>query len=104
MATQEEIDTLRALVPDTTLNDTALGLIIDASECMNQAAGKLWGQVAGGYTGLVNISEAGSSRSMGSLHQNALNMSKYYFDLGCPSSTVPPFNPHRTQTRAIERL
>jgi hypothetical protein len=103
MATQTEIDTLRALVPSTELDDTELGLIIDASECLNQAAGKLWGQMAGGYAQLVNISEAGSSRSMGDLHKNALAMSSYYFGLGCPGVDPPPTT-GRTQTRAIERL
>jgi hypothetical protein len=103
MATQAEIDTLRALVPSTELTDGELGLILDSSACLNQAAGKLWGQMAGGYAQLVNISEAGSSRSMGDMHKNALSMSKYYFDLGCPGvDPTPEYG--RTHTRAIERL
>lgn len=102
MATQQEIDLLRSLVGETSLTDTQLGDIIDASECMNQAAATVWGQKAGQYAELVDISEAGSSRSMGDLHKNALAMSKYYQDLGCPGSGGDD-RTGRTQTRAIER-
>jgi len=102
MATQEQIDQARALVPETTLTDEQISAIIDASECIDQAVGNMWGQLAGRYSSLVNISEAGSSRSMGDLHKNALAMSKYYLDLGCPGSTPPTAGV--TRTRAIERL
>jgi hypothetical protein len=101
MATQEEIDQAKALVPETTLTDEQIGAIIDASECLNEAIAKLWGQLAGNYSSLVNISEAGSSRSMGDLHKNALAMAKYYAELGCPGSTPAT---GVTRTRAIERL
>lgn len=102
MATTEEINQAKSLVPDTQLTDDQIGAIIDASQCMNEAVGKMWGQLAGTYSGLVNISEAGSSRSMGDLHKNALQMSKYYFDLGCGEDPIRPEG--RTRTRAIERL
>jgi hypothetical protein len=101
MATQSEIDQARALVPDTKLTDEQIGLIIDSSECLNEAVGKMWGQLAGGYSKLVDISEAGSSRSFGRLQDNALGMAKYYADLGC-GNDVPATGV--TRTRAIERL
>lgn len=103
MATQNQIANLKLLVGDTTLTEAQLGAILDAAECENEAAAKIWGQKAAGFAELVNISEAGSSRSMGALHQNALNMAKYYADLGCPGED-PPVAATRTQTRAIERL
>ena len=103
MATQAEIIALKLLIGDTELTDAQLGQILDAAECANAAAATIWGQKAAGYAELVNISEAGSSRSMGSLHQNALNMAKYYAGLGCPGED-PPVAATRTQTRAIERL
>jgi hypothetical protein len=102
MATQEEINEARALVPDTNLTDDQIGAIIDGSDCMNQAVGKMWGELAGRLANLVNISEAGSSRSMGDLQKNALSMAKYYADLGCGDST--PVDPTKvTRTRAIVR-
>jgi hypothetical protein len=101
MATQEEIDAVRALVPDTPLSDEQIGAIIDDSDCANQAIGKIWGQYAGTLSGLVNISEAGSSRSMGDLQKNALNMAAYYAGLGCPTDT--PVVSGVTRTRAIVR-
>jgi hypothetical protein len=102
MATQQEIDQLRSLVGDTDLTDDQLGDIFDASQCMNQAVANVWGQKAAMYAPLVDISEAGSSRSMGQLYKNALEMSKYYYSLGCPGVT-PPTAATRTQTRAIVR-
>lgn len=102
MATQEEIASLRALVGETSLTDQQLGAILDASQCENEAAAKVWGQKAGEYASLVNISEAGSSRSMGDLHKNALDMARYYADLGCPGEGGDD-RTGRTQTRAIVR-
>jgi len=101
MATQEEIDQARALVPDTKLTDEEIGAIIDSSDCMNQAVGKIWGELAGTLSNLVNISEAGSSRSMGDLQKNALNMVKYYADLGCGNTITP--NTPRTRVGKIVR-
>ena len=101
MATQDEIDQARSLVPDTKLTDAQIGVIIDDSDCLNQAIGKIWGELAGTLSALVNISEAGSSRSMGDLQKNALNMAKYYADLGC-GEVITPHTP-RTRTRAIVR-
>ena len=102
MASPEEIAQARALVPDTSLTDQQIVAIIDASECMNLAVATMWGQLAGQYSALVDISEAGSSRSMGKLHSNALDMAKYYQALGCGTPPVPTTGV--TRTRAIERL
>lgn len=102
MATQDEINEARALVPDTTLTDEQIGVILDGSDCLNQAVGKMWGELAGHLSSLVNISEAGSSRSMGDLQKNALAMAKYYADLGCGTDT--PIDVTKvTRTRAIVR-
>lgn len=101
MATQEEIDQARSLVPDTKLSDDQIGAIIDDSDCMNQAIGKIWGELAGTLSNLVNISEAGSSRSMGDLQKNALSMAKYYADLGCGTTITP--NTPRTRVGRIVR-
>lgn len=101
MATVEEITQAKSMVPDTTLSDAEIGAIIDASECLNQAVGKIWGQLAGVLANLVNISEAGSSRSMGQLSDNALKMAKYYADLGC--GAIPGETTSRTRIRQIER-
>lgn len=102
MATPDEIAQARALVPDTTLTDDQIGAIIDGSECLNEAVGKMWGQLAGGFHTMVDISEAGSSRSMGRLQQNALDMAKYYAGLGCGDTIIPVTG--YTRSRAIERL
>jgi hypothetical protein len=102
MASQDEINQARSLVPDTTLTDEQIGVIIDASKCMNEAVGKMWGELAGHYSNLVNISEAGSSRSMGDLSKNALAMASYYAGLGCGDTTGATKG--RSQTVPIVRL
>lgn len=102
MASQEQIDQARSLVPDTQLTDEQISAIIDDSECLNQAIGKMWGELAGHLSGLVSISEAGSSRSMGDLQKNALNMAAYYAGLGCGNDGTAPGSA-RTRVGTIER-
>lgn len=102
MASQAQVTQLRLLIGDSDLTDEQLGVIIDSEQTIQGAAAQVWQSVAGEYADLVNISEAGSSRSLGSLHQNALNMAKYYRGLDSPSDQLPGAVAV-TRTRAIER-
>jgi hypothetical protein len=67
---------------DTTYDDEMLGAIIDsyaeATLPLASSASNVWLQKAATYAELVNISEGGSSRSMGDLHKRALEMAKIY--------------------------
>jgi hypothetical protein len=78
MATVEQIAELRLLVAEPTedtYTDAALGVAIDAAGGdLDLVARDIWVQKAAKFSALVDISEAGSSRSMGSLHANALKM------------------------------
>lgn len=77
MATTDEIAELRLLVAEpttTTYTDMALGSVIDGTDSMNEAARDIWVQKAASYAALANISEGGSSRSMGDLQDKALKM------------------------------
>jgi hypothetical protein len=81
MATAEEIASFRLLIaePDeNTYTDAALSDILDAASGPNAAAGAIWTQKAAAAATLVNVSESGSSRSLGDLQKNALNMAQLF--------------------------
>ena len=101
MATPDQIARMRRLVGDTTLTDAELGAIIDASENFNIAVAEVWGRLAAQYSTVTNLSEAGSSRSLGDLFKNAQAMASYYRGLGTP--IVDPTTTAYSRTRAIVR-
>lgn len=78
MATPEELLNLRLLVaePDeSTYSEDLLNSRIDAAGGnLNQVAYDVWTEKAASYAALADISEGGSSRSNGSLHEKALKM------------------------------
>lgn len=83
MATAAEITTLRGLIaePDDVApyTDVLLGARIDAAiGDLNATARDVWLEKAAGYAELVDVTEGGSSRKMGDLHEQALNMVKYF--------------------------
>lgn len=104
MATQEEIDQLVLLVGNEMLTEQQFGDVLDVNEGdMDLAAAQVWEIRAGRYHGLVDISESGSSRSMGSMYKNALEMAKFY--RGKRADDIPdPGEPIlRSTTRRIVR-
>lgn len=79
MADANDIEFLAMSVggsPDFTTDQ--LGEIIDGVTTLDEAAAVVWEIRAAKYHGLVNISESGSSRSLGDMHKNALAMAAYY--------------------------
>lgn len=79
MATQEEIDRLVLLVGTEILTPQQMGQILDANDGdLDLSAAEVWEIRAGRYHGLVDISESGSSRSMGDMYKNALELAKFY--------------------------
>lgn len=76
MATASEIAALRLLIAEDTedrYTDAALSTRLDnASE--TRVAYEIWTEKAAYYTALVDVSEGGSSRSNGALHDKALKM------------------------------
>lgn len=79
MATADDVDLLKKLGSSAyeNYNDIALGVMID-NLTINGAAAQLWRETAASTTELVDVSESGSSRKLGSVHSNALAMAKYY--------------------------
>lgn len=85
MATQADIATLRRLIAESEdvapYADALLNDRIDASVSLNTLARDIWLEKAAAYAELVDTTEGGSSRKMGDLHEQALNMAKHFTSL-----------------------
>lgn len=103
MATAEQIARLRRMTgevePDSTYTDQQLGDTIDEVGELNLAASRVWGEKASMVADLVNISEAGSSRSNSDLFKHAKDQQAYYAGLSGDGAT-----PGSSTTRRIERV
>lgn len=103
MATSEQLNQLILMVGTEMLTEDQLRAVIDLNEGdMDASAAQVWEIRAGRYHGLVNISESGSSRSMGDLHKNALALAAMYRSKGTivAEETVTGV----TRTRGIRRV
>lgn len=82
MATAQELLTLRDYLsePDDTngWNEEKLAAYLTQYGSLYRAASAAWGVKASKFAELVNVSESGSSRSLGDLFARAQQMSAYY--------------------------
>lgn len=82
MATAQELLTLRDYISepndDNGWTEEKLAGYLTQYESLYRAASAAWGVKASGYAELVNVSESGSSRSLGDLFARAQAMSKHY--------------------------
>lgn len=105
MASQDDYLRLRRMTGEddsTKYSDTDLEIFIErAGGDLAGAASLLWGEKAGDYADLVNISEAGSSRSNSDLFKHAVEQRDYFNSI----AVVPlaPTSEHTTTTRRIVR-
>lgn len=92
MATADEIAALRLLIAESInaepYTDARLSVRIDAAGDLNTVAAEVWQEKAAKYADLVDTSEGGSSRKMGDLHEQALNMVAHFRSI-VPSGLVP---------------
>lgn len=65
------------LADDPVYTTEEISALIDSSS-VNKTLLRIWREKAAGYASLASMSEAGSSRSLGELHDNALEMIKLY--------------------------
>jgi hypothetical protein len=87
MATTEEIQEVRDLTDGADgFTDDQIGALVDSGLSINAVAYRVWQSTAASYSKLVNVSESGSSRSMGDLYKNALAMAKSFKDADLPSA------------------
>lgn len=82
MATGSDIASLRRLINEpedvAPYTDLELTARIDAAGGLDVVAYEIWGEKAAAYADLVDVSEGGSSRKMGDLHEQALNMVSFF--------------------------
>lgn len=105
-ANDQDVIYLKTLIGDTTLTDEQLKILMDqslnedGSVNFNKSAATVWGSKAAEFASLVNVSESGSSRSLGDLYKNALAMQKS-FEAKDAAAIVAVSR--RSRTRAIVR-
>lgn len=104
--TDEQLKTLRRMIGDEVApnlySDADLAAYLNANAGdFTITAGKIWREKAATYAKSVDISEAGSSRKMSDMFDNALAMAKWYEDQTAPPvvTTVLP-----STTRRIVRF
>jgi hypothetical protein len=82
MATATEIAAFRLLIDEQDdkdpYTDASLGARLDAATSPQSLAATIWTEKAAAYAALVDVSESGSSRSLGQLQDKALNMAKTF--------------------------
>lgn len=109
MANNDDYLRLRRMtgeVDSTTYTNTDLDMFIErAVGDMTVAASLIWGEKASAYADLVNISEAGSSRSNSDLFRHAIEQREYFLSLAGGSEVPPTVIPEATSstTRRIVR-
>lgn len=105
MALEEEVLALRRATDEPTsdnYSDLVLSERLDADLDFNQTASAIWREKAAAFSTLINVSESGSSRSMGDLYKNALAFANHYSSLIVTEEQAVAAK-SRVGTRAIER-
>lgn len=102
MATDAEITLLRRMIAEDTeevYTNVELGTRLDAAADPKHTriSWEIWTEKAARYTSLVDVSEGGSSRSMGQLQQKAIEMVKLF--KGQLDAAEPPPEPLTGVTR-----
>lgn len=90
MATPLEIEQLKKITNGAVgYTDVQLSDLLDASS-QREVAHMIWQETAASYSTLVNVSESGSSRSLGDLQKNALAMAQQYAPLSVQQENLRP--------------
>lgn len=101
MATTDDVAALRRATnepDDDTYSDEVLAALIDAHGFAG-AASAVWRDKAAATADMVNVTESGSSRSLGDISANALKMAAYF-----DKQTQEPTVIKRSFTTPIERV
>lgn len=83
MADQDSIETTREFIGELDdsrgWSDARIGLFLDRADgSVNRAAAAIWTAKASHWAGLVDVTESGSSRRLGSLIDNAKKMTDLF--------------------------
>lgn len=102
MATAAEVLDVRTNTSEEgseTFSDDYIAALVDAGSVASASA-VIWTKKAAAFAELVNVSEAGASRSMSDLHKNALAMAKKFEEAATVTVTAAA---RRAKTHAIVR-
>lgn len=107
MPTNDDYLRLRRMTGETDKSTTYSNVDLEAhlqeaAGDFNVAAAAIWREKAGAYADLVNIQEAGSSRSNSDLFKHATEQAEHYEAKG--GETVTPGTTTGSTTRRIVRL
>lgn len=72
-----------------TYTDAMIGSFVDSLGVAGASA-KIWGEKAGVYAELADVTEAGASHKFSDLHRNALNMETYWSTLTVTATSSRP--------------
>lgn len=108
MATQQEIAEVKLHLPTDAeseygWDDQKISDAFDASGSLNRTLRAFWNDVANKYLLHVDISESGSSRSMGVYYDRAMERVKYYDDLIAKDEQNAQVHRQRISFGQIER-
>lgn len=108
MATQEEVDAFKELLPPDFASygwdDTYIGTLIDAGMTENGMLLKYWEKVSASTSDYVDMSESGSSRSLSQIHKNAMALAKMYRDLLDKEENPPTDQTSGIRSKRITRV
>ena len=108
MAAVDYLDDLRDLIDEPNADNWTDDVLVDVLQLytvdgvtdLNRAAADVWTRKAARFSGMVNVTESGSSRSLSQLYDHALSMAKFY---GAGGAVVLAPMVGVTRTRAIVR-
>lgn len=107
MADQADVDALISrLGVDGTITEELIRSLLDRYVFLDLATAEAWEVRASRYHALVNMAESGSSRNMGDMYKNAIDMAKYYrgkHNDAIHDPEEPVVKGRRTQTGRIVR-
>jgi len=85
MADQEDIDAFKLLLPSNFeqygWTDEVIGALLDQGKTQNYMLMQYWDKVSAETAEFADMSESGSSRSLSTIHKNAVAMARIYRDL-----------------------
>lgn len=86
-----------------TYSDDLIGGLVSSLGSVEAATADIWERKAAAYSELVNVSEAGASRSLGDLYKNATSMADRW-RLRIPGDDAANSGKGRAKVHKIERF
>lgn len=105
MATSDQVAEVRRNTDETDesrYQNPVLAPLVDSIGVLRTSA-MVWRWKAAEYAKMVNVSEAGSSHSLGDLYDNAINMAKQFDALAEAEEVAPASTGGRAKVHVIDR-